>query len=62
MSWVVVLVLAEGLHTSARAVETFGPYATPEEAESARRRVHFDRCYDYFSGHRAFVAPIGGRK
>jgi hypothetical protein len=41
MTWVVVLVPVD--HALARGpIKTFGPYASPELAEAARRRVHFD--------------------
>jgi hypothetical protein len=45
MTWVVVLVPTDhafGSGSTRVEIETYGPYASPELAEAARRRVHFD--------------------
>lgn len=43
MTWVVVLVPVDHrFDPRTSPIKTFGPYASPELAEAARRRVHFD--------------------
>jgi hypothetical protein len=64
MSYMVVLIPTD-FHLSKGKIQTFGPYGTPELAEAARRRVHFDAqetvgCHQQFSDRapRTYVTEL----
>ena len=56
MPYVVTLVQNGGIPIN--TVRTFGPFDSEDDAEQARRRIHFDNGRGYFNRNRTFVSPM----
>lgn len=58
MIWNVVLYNPQPDPGTVPVIRTWGPYGSHDDAEAARRRVHFDQCRGMFDRKRTYVAHV----